>query len=98
MYARSGVSFDGLDHIINEFSHDILDEFVFDGELTLRNKDTLSDNEAFRIATGLVNSDSVDKTAICYKMCIRDRCEWSAHRPSKPRVPVRVRYATPMPQ
>ena len=66
LYARSGVSFDSLDHIINEFSHDILDEFVFDGELTLRNKDTLSDNEAFRIATGLVNSDSVDKTAICY--------------------------------
>lgn len=64
LYARSGVPFDGLDHITNEFSPDVLDEFVFDGELTLRDKNGLSDNEAFRIATGLVNSDSVDKTAI----------------------------------
>ena len=57
--------FEGLDHIIQEFSWDNGYDFVFDGELTLRDKGTLSDNEAFRMATGIVNSDG-DKTCICY--------------------------------
>lgn len=65
LYARSGVPFEGLDHIIQEFSWDNGYDFVFDGELTLRDKGTLSDNEAFRMATGIVNSDG-DKTCICY--------------------------------
>ena len=37
-----------------------------DGELTLKDKGTLSDNEAFRVATGILNSDDVNKTSICF--------------------------------
>lgn len=39
---------------------------VFDGELTLKDKGGISDNEAFRIATGIVNSENDDKSRICY--------------------------------
>lgn len=39
---------------------------MFDGELTLLDKGDLSDNEAFRAATGIINSDSPHKTQICY--------------------------------
>lgn len=65
LYARSGVPYEGLDHIT-----DILDDihgcYVFDGELTLLDKGDLSDNEAFRKATGIINSDAPHKTQICY--------------------------------
>lgn len=66
LYARSGVPYEGLDHIINEL--DILShgDLVFDGELTLKNRDGISDNEAFRIATGIINSDAENKIEICY--------------------------------
>lgn len=66
LYARSGVPFEGLEHITNMFTWDTTDGLVFDGELTLRDKGTLSDNEAFRMATGIINSDDGDKTSICY--------------------------------
>lgn len=63
--ARSGVEFKGLDHIVNALSYypDYMD-FVFDGELMLKDKTGLSDNEAFRKATGIINSDG-DKSEIC---------------------------------
>lgn len=64
LIARSGVPFDGLDHIVDELSWSN-NEMVFDGELTLKNKDNLSDNEAFRVATGIINSDG-DKSEICF--------------------------------
>lgn len=66
LYARSGVPFKGLEHITNEFAWDKTNAMVLDGELTLRDKGNLSDNEAFRIATGIINSSDDDKTAICY--------------------------------
>lgn len=66
LYARSGVPFDGLDHITEELA--LESGFVFDGELILRNKDGLSDNEAFRKATGIINSDSDDKSEIVYRI------------------------------
>jgi len=65
LYARSGVPFSGLEHITKVFEWDKTSGLVFDGELTLKDKGSLSDNEAFRIATGIVNSDD-DKTGICY--------------------------------
>lgn len=63
--ARSGVEFKGLDHIVNALSYypDYM-SFVFDGELMLKDKTGLSDNEAFRKATGIINSDG-DKSEIC---------------------------------
>lgn len=66
LYARSGVPFEGLDHILDQFKWDKNDTYVFDGELTLRNKGELSDNEAFRVATGIINSDATTKTEISY--------------------------------
>jgi len=66
LYARSGIPYEGLEHITNEFSWDTTNGLVLDGELTLKDKGELSDNEAFRVATGIINSDAVDKTVICY--------------------------------
>ena len=66
LLARSGVTYTNLDHIIKEISWVDTAGFVLDGELTLLDKRGLSDNEAFRESTGIINSDSVDKTGICY--------------------------------
>lgn len=66
LIARSGVPYKGLEHIIKEISWIQNAGFVLDGELTLMNTDGISDNEAFRIATGILNSDDVNKTTICY--------------------------------
>lgn len=65
LYARSGVPYDGLDHIICELEK-LDNDMVYDGELTLNDKGDLSDNEAFRIATGVINSEDDDKNRICY--------------------------------
>ena len=65
LIARSGVPYEGLNHIIR-----VLDNYpgdvVFDGELTLKNKGKLSDNEAFRTSTGILNSDAESKPEIKY--------------------------------
>lgn len=65
LYARSGEVFEGLNHIENDLA-DYAEGYVFDGELTLRDPGNLSDNEAFRVAAGIVNSEASDKTAICF--------------------------------
>lgn len=65
LYARSGIPYEGLDHITSVLGR-INDGYVFDGELTLLDKGNLSDNEAFRVATGIINSDAPHKTQICY--------------------------------
>lgn len=65
LYARSGVPYEGLDHITNVLNFED-DSYVFDGELTLLDRGGLSDNEAFRKATGIINSDTTHKTEICY--------------------------------
>ena len=64
MRGRSGAVMSGLEHITNVLNQ--YDHMVFDGELTLKDKDGISDNEAFRIATGIVNSENDDKSRICY--------------------------------
>ena len=63
LIARSGEPLEGLDHIANDLKP--YSELVFDGELTLKDKGNLSDNEAFRTAAGIINSDG-DKTSICF--------------------------------
>lgn len=65
LFARSGEQFSGMSHILDRLS-DFSDEYVFDGELTLCDDENLSDNEKFRVATGIINSDSEDKSRICY--------------------------------
>lgn len=66
LLARSGMPYRGLEHITDALSWLRVAGFVADGELTLKDKGSLSDNEAFRVATGVLNSDSVNKTVICY--------------------------------
>lgn len=66
LIARSGVPYKGLDHIIEEISWVQNAGFVLDGELTLKDKVSLSDNEAFCMATGILNSDDEHKTGICF--------------------------------
>ena len=63
LIARSGEVFEGLDHILDELKHH--PGLVFDGELTLKStcRGNMSDNEAFRAATGILNSDG-DKSSI----------------------------------
>ena len=67
LIARSGRPYTGLNHILGAIV-EYADSWnvVFDGELTLKDRGELSDNEAFRIATGILNSDSEDKSVICY--------------------------------
>lgn len=68
LYARSGDEHSGLDHITDFLYEAVGTDIVFDGELTLKDKSGLSDNEAFRTATGIINADvgTVDKTVICF--------------------------------
>jgi DNA ligase-1 len=66
LYARSGEVYEGLDHIIDEIERFGECPVAFDGELTLLDKGKLSDNEAFREATGIINSEVGDKTRICF--------------------------------
>ena len=63
LIARSGEVFSGLEHILNELC--LWQDVVFDGELTLKStcRGNMSDNEAFRAATGILNSDG-DKSSI----------------------------------
>lgn len=69
LMARSGTPYTGLDHITDELKWTEGRGIVLDGELTLKDefKEGLSDNEAFRKATGIINSDeNVNKTMICF--------------------------------
>lgn len=66
LLARSGMPYKGLEHITDALSWLRVAGFVADGELTLKDKGDLNDNEAFRVSTGILNSDNVNKTVICY--------------------------------
>lgn len=69
LYSRNGTPYTGLDHIINEIETiKNYSDFVFDGELLLKDTMGIKDNEAFRIATGIVNSNDADKTSICFNI------------------------------
>lgn len=64
MIGRSGTPLHGLEHIT--FILDHYSNYVFDGELTLANTTGLSDNEAFRMATGIINSEQPSKLEIIF--------------------------------
>lgn len=71
LYARSGDVYEGLDHIIDELEgySSSGGSVVYDGELTLIDNGDMTDNEAFRTATGLANSDvGTDKSALCFNV------------------------------
>lgn len=67
LIARSGQPYTGVSHILDAVGDWTKSAgVVLDGELTLKDHDGISDNEAFRIATGILNSDDEDKSRICY--------------------------------
>ena len=70
LYARSGEEHKGMDHIEDFLRETVGLDMVFDGELTLADKSGLTDNEAFRKATGIINADigTCDKTAISFSV------------------------------
>lgn len=65
LISRQGKEFTGLQHIIDDIQklpkHD---NFFFNGELVRNNIDNVSDEENFQIGTGIINSDSEDKSSI----------------------------------
>ncbi|MCL2540384.1 MAG: hypothetical protein FWE53_03010 [Firmicutes bacterium] len=64
IFSRQGKEFNGLDHILSDIKQLSLGGAVLDGELVRRNIDNVNDNENFRLGTGIINSDSTDKTLI----------------------------------
>lgn len=66
LIARSGLPYSGVEHITSALAWADALGVVLDGELTLKNKKNLSDNEAFRAATGILNTESANKIQICY--------------------------------
>ncbi|MDR1364071.1 MAG: hypothetical protein LBJ32_00320 [Oscillospiraceae bacterium] len=71
IYSRQGKEISGLEHILESLkkctTYDLryaMNEMVFDGELIRDNIDNLSDNENFRIGTGIIGSDAPEKPEI----------------------------------
>ena len=60
------MEYKGLDHITSKLGWVAEAGLVLDGELVLADKQNMSDNEAFRVATGILNSDSMNKIGICF--------------------------------
>lgn len=73
LISRQGKEFSGLDHILADISKLLCleqEEWVLDGELIRKNMDGISDNENFRLSTGIINQEDADKT--CIQMVIFD--------------------------
>ncbi|MDR2589744.1 MAG: hypothetical protein LBC71_01965 [Oscillospiraceae bacterium] len=66
IFSRQGKEIVGLDHIITDINRlfDEPDSWVLDGELVRINNDGLSDNENFRVGTGLLGQDDADKSCM----------------------------------
>ncbi len=70
-YSRNGSEYKGLQHITKELDAiaNLHFGYVIDGELTLKREgeyEDINDNKAFRIATGIINSDAENKLEIQY--------------------------------
>ena len=70
--SRQGKDFSGLDHIALDIGQILpdADNWVLDGELVRHNAEQLSDNENFRIGTGLLGQDDADKS--CMQLVVFD--------------------------
>lgn len=70
LISRQGTEFTGLDHIIDAI-HKAEEKYgnqnmVLDGELIHKNDGTLSDNDNFRLGTGIINAKEGDKSSIMF--------------------------------
>lgn len=89
MIARSGTPYTGLEHITRSVIQFCVEHgVVLDGELILKDNNGLSDNEAFRKATGILNSDG-NKTSICFT--VFDMIPLTDFDSANPKVPYSVR-------
>lgn len=64
---RQGKEYSGLQHIVNDllkFKDGSYENMFLDGELLYKNKEGLSDSEAFQKGTGLAMSKGVDKSEL----------------------------------
>ena len=61
---RQGKTYKGLDHIISDLQKIVGTEMFVDGELLYKNKDGLSDSEAFQKGTGIAMSKDNDKSEL----------------------------------
>lgn len=66
LISRQGQIFQGFDYILDDIHRANLDNYFIDGELIRDNVDNLSDNENFRIGTGIINSDNENKSGFHY--------------------------------
>lgn len=64
MVSRTGKTYTGVYHIVKEIEAVVGTDMVVDGEITIKDKAGMSDNEAFRVAAGIVNSDAEEKTGL----------------------------------
>lgn len=66
LISRQGKEFNGLDHILQDIQRLIpnSEEWVIDGELIRKNADHISDNENFRLTTGIISQEDSDKRQI----------------------------------
>ena len=70
--SRQGKEFNGLQHITQDIGQLFPDaeNWVLDGELVRSNSDGLTDNENFRIGTGILSQDEADKS--CMQLVVFD--------------------------
>ncbi len=61
---RQGKEYKGLDHIIRDIEAMGYSDFFIDGELLYKNKEGLSDSEAFQKGTGIAMSKEAEKTQL----------------------------------
>ena len=61
---RQGKEYNGLDHIIKDLQNLGLSKYFVDGELVYKNKEGLSDSEAFQKGTGIAMSKNDDKSEL----------------------------------
>lgn len=66
LISRQGKEFIGLEHILEDIRQLIpnSDEWVIDGELIRKNAEHVSDNENFRLTTGILSQEDGDKRQI----------------------------------
>ena len=64
LYTRQGKKYVGLDHILKQLDRLSSDGIVYDGELVYKNKEGLTDSEAFQKGTGIANSKTDDKSEL----------------------------------
>ena len=66
---RQGKEYKGLDHIISDLQKIVGTEMFVDGELLYKNKEGLSDSEAFQKGTGIAMSKDNDKSELKLVIC-----------------------------